>query len=63
MANVLIMWKGAVEPDGAGVGSGNEVKLWKGAVQPAYAPTSVAAVGGKTGPGLTFGAMGKMGST
>lgn len=36
MANVIQLWKGAVEPAESGA-SGNEIQAWKGAVEPAAA--------------------------
>ena len=56
MANTSKLYKGAVQPAETSA-SGNELKVYKGAVQPAY----VAPVG-KTGPGFSFGMMGKMGA-
>ncbi len=45
MANVVLLWKGAVEPAEQGA-SGNEVKAWKGAVEPAGVDAVIARRGG-----------------
>lgn len=40
VSNVVNLWRGAVEPLGAG-GSGNEVRSWRGASEPIYTPDAV----------------------
>lgn len=62
MANVLKLYKGAVQPAETGA-SGNEIKLYKGAVEPAYvAPAGGSGTDTRTGPSLSFGSMGKLGA-
>jgi len=63
MANTYLRWKGAVEPAETSP-AGNQYKAWKGAVEPAGATVTPPGVsdGNRSGPGLAFGMMGKMGA-
>ena len=61
MATPLKLWKGAVQPATSGAAN-LDLKLWKGAIQPAYVAPAGGAGDGRSGPGLSFGSMGKMGA-
>ena len=61
MALLTYQWKGAVQPAEAGVTSVLVDKSWKGAIEPAGV-VAAASSGGRSGPGLSFGSMGKMGA-
>lgn len=59
--NVLSLYRGAVEPSDASPG-GNQLALWRGAVQPAAGGGGGGGGQAKSGPGLSFGMIGKLGA-
>ena len=46
MANTLLLWKGAVEPNDLGAASGNELIMSKGSVQSARSYVAASSSGG-----------------
>ena len=53
MANTILLWKGAIEPNDLGAASGNEIIMSKGAVQATRSYVAASSGGPSISDGIT----------